>query len=108
MESLVQPDRLRTRILLWAEEEVRLGTLPSKAGDPLEAVLYRGALRRGEAVGVLGLTPRHARRMSPPSLNAAFWPQKDRVIVIRCFPAAFAARWSLACPRSKRENCGPK
>jgi hypothetical protein len=29
MESLVQPDRLRTRILLWAEEEIRFGNLAS-------------------------------------------------------------------------------
>ena len=28
MEGLVQPDRLRARILLWAEEEIRLGQLP--------------------------------------------------------------------------------
>ena len=32
MESLMQPDRLRTRILLWAEEEMRLDLLPPKAG----------------------------------------------------------------------------
>ena len=28
MESLVRPDRLRARTLLWAEEEIRLGDLP--------------------------------------------------------------------------------
>ena len=33
MEQLVQPDRLRTRILLWAEEEIRLGALPPKSGS---------------------------------------------------------------------------
>jgi Fic family protein len=27
MEELVQPDRLRTRILIWTEEEIRLGNL---------------------------------------------------------------------------------
>ncbi len=30
MEGLIQPDRLRTRILLWSEEEIRLGSLPNK------------------------------------------------------------------------------
>jgi Fic family protein len=39
MESLVQPNRLRTRILLWAEEEIRLGQLPPKSGNILEAIL---------------------------------------------------------------------
>jgi hypothetical protein len=28
METLMQPDRLRNRILLWAEEETRLSQLP--------------------------------------------------------------------------------
>ena len=46
MESLVQPDRLRARILMWAEEETRLRALPPKAGAILEAVLYRGELPR--------------------------------------------------------------
>src|SRR5208282_753995 len=39
MEGLVEPARLRTRILLWAEEEVRLGALPAKGGRALEALL---------------------------------------------------------------------
>jgi hypothetical protein len=39
MEELVQPDRLRARILLWAEEEIRLDQLPPKAGNVLEALL---------------------------------------------------------------------
>ncbi len=30
MESLMQPDRLRARILVWAEEEVRLKKLPPR------------------------------------------------------------------------------
>jgi len=54
MESLVQPDRLRARITLWAQEEVRLGMLPPKSGIILEAVLYRGELPRADAAGVVG------------------------------------------------------
>jgi Fic family protein len=64
MEGLVQPDRLRTRILLWAEEEVRLDKLPSKAGNILEAVLFRGELPRGDVASLLGVTARHARRIA--------------------------------------------
>jgi len=66
MEGLMQPDRLRARILLWAEEEIRLGSLPPNSGSILEAVLYRGELPRGEAAGVLGVGERHARRTFPP------------------------------------------
>jgi hypothetical protein len=32
VEGLMQPDRLRARILLWAEEEIKLGQLPAKSG----------------------------------------------------------------------------
>ncbi len=61
MESLVQPDRLRARIVLWAEEEVRFGALPPKSTSILEAVLYRGELPRGDAASVVGSSERHAR-----------------------------------------------
>jgi len=44
MEALAEPERLRTRILMWAKEEVRLNALPAKAGSVLEALLYRGEL----------------------------------------------------------------
>ena len=57
MESLVQPDRLRDRILIWAEEEVRAETLPQNAGQVLEAVLYRGELPRRDVSALLYLTP---------------------------------------------------
>jgi hypothetical protein len=48
MKGLLDPGRLKTRIVIWAEEEIRLGTLPTKAGNVLEALLYRGELQRGE------------------------------------------------------------
>ncbi len=40
----MQPDLLRTRILLWAREESQLGNLPPQSIQILEAILYRGAL----------------------------------------------------------------
>ena len=63
MEELVQPDRLRARILLWTEEETRLGLLPAKSGNVLEAVLYRGELPRGDAASLVGTGERQARRI---------------------------------------------
>jgi len=63
MEGLVQPDRLRTRILMWSEEEIRLGQLPPKSGGILEAVLYRGELPRGGAANIVGTGDRQARRI---------------------------------------------
>jgi hypothetical protein len=63
MESLVQPDRLRDRILIWAEEEVRAETLPRKAGQILETVLYRGEFPRGDVAALLNTSDRSARRV---------------------------------------------
>src|SRR6266513_2505345 len=63
MEGLMQPDQLRARILLWAEEEIRLNRLPPKSGAVLEALLYRGELPRGDAAAIVGTGDRQARRV---------------------------------------------
>ena len=63
MEGLMQPDQLRARILLWAEEEIRLNKLPPKASNILEALLYRGELPRGDAAAIVGTGERQARRV---------------------------------------------
>lgn len=94
MEGLVQPDRLRTRILLWAEEETRLDNLPAKAGAVIEAVLYRGELPRGDVASVLGLTPRHARRIVSSLLDRGVLVSKGpRDPLTLAFPATLASRW---------------
>ena len=63
IESLVQPDRLRARILMRAEEEIRLAHLPAKSGTLLEAILYRGELPHGDAEVVAGTNERQGRRI---------------------------------------------
>jgi DNA-binding MarR family transcriptional regulator len=94
MESLMQPARLRTRILLWAEEEMRMNLLPPKAGTVLEAVLYRGELPRAEVAELLGLTPRHARRIVSELLKRGVLRSKGpRDPLLLAFPATLAARW---------------
>ena len=94
MESLMQPDRLRTRILLWAEEEMRLGVLPSKSGSILEAVLFRGELPRGDAATVAGIGKRQARRIVSALLDrGALVSESSRAPLRLAFPAALASRW---------------
>jgi Fic family protein len=94
MEGLVQPDHLRTRILLWAEEEARLDKLPAKAGAVIEAVLYRGELPRGDVASILGLTSRHARRIVSALLDRGALSSKGpRDPLTLAFPAALASRW---------------
>jgi Fic family protein len=94
MEELVQPDRLRTRILLWSEEEIRLGHLPPKTGSILEAVLYRGELPRGDAAGVVGTGDRQARRIVSALLEKGVLASSSpRAPLHLTFPAALAPRW---------------
>lgn len=94
MESLVQPDRLRARIILWAEEEIRLGTLPPKSANILEAVLYRGELPRADAAGAVGAGERHARRIVAALVEkGVLTSEGSRAPVRLVFPAALASRW---------------
>src|SRR3546814_13058145 len=69
MESLVRPDRLRERILIWTEEEIRGDRLPLQSSTVLEAVLYRGSLTRGELAPLLNAGTRHARRITAALLD---------------------------------------
>ncbi|OOG28603.1 cell filamentation protein Fic [Thioalkalivibrio denitrificans] len=94
MEGLIQPDRLRARILLWADEETRLGALPPRAGNILEAVLYRGELPRRDVAGLLGTTARHARRIvAALSDRGVLVSEGPRAPLRLAFPAVLASRW---------------
>ena len=94
MESLVEPQRLRTRILLWADEEVRLNLLPARAGNVLEAVLYRGELPRGDVPALLGTSDRHARRIVAALMaRNVLVSESQRAPLRLAFPAALAFRW---------------
>ena len=94
MEELMQPDRLRARILLWAEEEIRLNTLPPKSGNILEAVLYRGELPRGDAAGAVGAGERHARRIVSALMErGVLTADSGRAPLRLVFTATLAARW---------------
>jgi Fic family protein len=94
MEGLVQPDRLRVRILMWAAEEVRLGALPAKAGSVIEAILYRGKLARSEVPGLLGVVDRQARRVVAALVDRGVVVSDSTRAPLRlAFPAALAPRW---------------
>ena len=94
MESLVQPDKLRTRILLWAEEEIRLGELPSKSGSIFEALLYRGELPRSEVQNLLNVGERQASRVISALLErGVVTSASTRAPLHLAFPATLASRW---------------
>lgn len=94
MEKLMQPDLLRTRILLWAREESELGNLSSQAVQILEAILYRGEISRGEMSGILNVTDRHARRLVSALIEKGILISDSPKSPIKlAFPAALASRW---------------
>jgi Fic family protein len=72
MEELMQPDALRERIFLWAEEQIKLSKLPPNSGRVLEAVLYRGNLPRSEITSVAGASSRTASRIVSALTGRAF------------------------------------
>jgi Fic family protein len=94
MEQLVQPNRLRDRILLWVEEEVRTDQLPAKAGQLMEAVLFRGELPRGDVAALLGTGDRQARRVvSSLQERGVLFSKSPRAPLFLAFPAILASRW---------------
>lgn len=104
MEELVQPDRLRTRILMWTEEEIRLGQLPAKSGNILEALLYRGELPRGDAANIVGTGDRQARRTVSALVDKGVLRSASVRAPLRLvFPAALASRWLPGLFPDKRE-----
>ncbi len=94
MEQLVQPDKLRARILSWADEESAAGLLPAKAGEVLQAVLYRGELPRGDVPDLLRLSERAARRVVAALLGrGVLVSESTRAHLSIAFPAVLADRW---------------
>ena len=94
MEELVQPDRLRDRILVWTEEKIRAAALPPNSGLVLEAVLYRGELPRADVAGILATSERNARRVTSALLERGVLASESTRASLRLtFPAALAGRW---------------
>jgi Fic family protein len=94
MEVLTQPARLRDRIRIWAEEEIRADALPPKSGAVLDAVLFRGELERGQVALLLGTGDRQARRVTSALLESEVLSSESSRAPLRLnFPAALASRW---------------
>lgn len=94
MEKLVQPERLRDRILIWAEEEIRADTLPPNSGAVLEAILFRGELPRGDVAKLLNVGDRQARRVTSALIeHEVLTSESTRAPLRLAFPARLAGRW---------------
>lgn len=94
MDKLMQPAALRTRILLWAREEIELKNLPTAALHILEMILYRGEIERGELPNLLNVSDRHARRLTSVLMEKGILISDTPKSALRlAFPATLANRW---------------
>ena len=94
MENLMQPGRIHARILLWTEEEIRVGGLPPRSNAILEALLFRGELPRGDAAATAGIGDRHGRRVVAALLKKnVLVSDGPRAPLRLAFPASLASRW---------------
>jgi len=94
MEKLMQPDQLRTRILLWAREEIEMKKIPPQTIKILEKILYRGEISRGELPELLNITERHARRLTSNLIELGILSSESTKSSIKlAFPAKFSNRW---------------
>lgn len=94
MEGLMQPARFRTRLQHWAEDEMRLGTLPVNSDKVLIAALYEGELPRNRVATVVQTGERQARRIAAALLErGALTSDGPRLPLRLTFPAALAYRW---------------
>jgi Fic family protein len=94
MQSLMRPELLRNRVVLWADEEIRLGKLPPKSNAVLEAILYRGELPRAETANITGTGERQARRIVSALLGQGVLVSESPRSPLRlAFPASLASRW---------------
>jgi Fic family protein len=94
MRELMQPDRLRARVLTWAEEEARLGSFGKSAVPVMEAVLFRGELPRADIAGLIHGSERSASRLAS-QLNAfgVLTSSSSRAPLRLALPATLAHRW---------------
>ncbi|MBK8971589.1 MAG: Fic family protein [Hahellaceae bacterium] len=94
MRTLMQVERLRDRILIWAKEEIRGGRLPPKSDVVLRSLLFQGRLERGEVVSLLGMSDRAGRRITSALLKTgAITSASSRSPLYVAFPAKYAERW---------------
>lgn len=94
MTALLRPADVRTRILVWAAEEMRSGRLLPQSGNVLDAILYRVELPRAEVAGIVGTGDRQARRVVEALVKSgALEASGPRTPLRLALPVAIAARW---------------
>jgi len=94
MQTLVQPEQLQRRIRAWAQQQTQAGSLPAKAINIIEAILYRGELPRGDVPDLIAASDRQGRRVVAALAGLGIVRSDSSRSPLRiAFPAALAAQW---------------
>ena len=94
MESLMQPQRLRERIIGWCRREMANGALTKGADIVMREALMAGAVERGALPSLLGVSDRQARKVTAELLAAgALKADSQRAPLRLNFPARLASDW---------------
>lgn len=94
MRSLVRPDLLRTRVLVWAKEQIEEQKLPPRSSAVLETLLRVGELPRGDVQSMLDVSPATARRIiSALAEQGVVVSETTRAPLRLAFPASLASQW---------------
>jgi Fic family protein len=94
MEELMNPKELQVRVMVWAKEQTAAKELAPHSDEILEALLYRGELRRGEVQGILHTSERSAQRAVTTLVKrGVIVSDSSRAPLRLAFPASLAARW---------------
>jgi Fic family protein len=93
MEGLMQPRDLRARIMVWADDEIRLRRLHDKAKLILDHILFNGQLDRKDLKVTTGTDDRQARRIAQPLVQIGLIRSvSTRAPYYLAFPAELAPR----------------
>ncbi len=94
MGKLIEPNKLRERVLNWTGQQIEEGLLPHSSIALVQAVLYKGELARSEAPALLGVTDRQARRVTSALVErGVLTSQSDKSPFKLAFPATLASEW---------------
>ncbi|WGV16066.1 hypothetical protein [Fuscovulum ytuae] len=91
METLMQPQRLRDRIMTWCKAEMAKGTLSKGADIVMREALMSGEVARGSLPDLLGVSDRKARKVTAELLALrALKSNTQRAPLRLSFPARLA------------------
>jgi len=94
MERLMQPERLRERIIRWTKNETEAGRLLDNSAKVMSALLYQQELPRGDVPELLGVTDRQARRVVSALIDReVIVSQTTRTPLHLAFPAVLVHEW---------------